>query len=123
MTQIIQLGNRKAGETITVYWDNPVDVFGAALTLSDWKWRSALKSSATQADPGLGMIYSPSNGITFPSATRVAIEWPAATTAGVDADTELVAQVWITNIADTTKRYNVLDLTVVIEQSELSTTP
>lgn len=112
-----------SGESIEFDYNKPLDEYGTAIVVADWTWRSTVKSSLSDADPGISQVHSPASGITFPTATRVRVRHPASITATLSAPATYYVDLRATNIADTTRSKLIMFGTVEFDLAATDTTP
>jgi hypothetical protein len=117
-----ELGDQYRGQTIEFHYDNPIDDDGEPLVLADWTWRLTVKTLITDADPGIGQIYSPSSGITFPTSTRVLFRMPSSTTAAFTLGTKYW-DLWLTYTTDTSLSRPILKGTFLVLEGVTDTHP
>lgn len=85
------------------------DTTGAALNLTGGTLTATLKSTMSDADPGLSQVTSPSSGITITNAAGglATVTFPATATAGLTDDTTLYGDV---QFVDSAGRKSTLEL-------------
>jgi hypothetical protein len=125
MTQHLDVGPHRRGDTIYISVADVVDSAGAAITLSDYSLRAVLKLADDVETDDSDALASVTHGagITVSGGNDLLVKFPASATESLTENQRLVGDVQATKTADVTEVRTLLTFTVDLVLDSTKTSP